>query len=213
MCDRAIFLSEGRVVIDGTTEEVIQSYEKESRLDIASWATGMVGSDPTRCPIHIQKFELLNEAGRPSTLFQHGERIRLRLHYVAKTRIENPNFNVSFIRSDSVACCNYNTSMDHFRTGTVLGEGVVELFTPPIKLVSDLYSINVMVWDSQFQRLYCAQVGKNFHVAHPVLNSEFGVFRETGEWAWCTSNRLPTSRADVVGGNTLLEVGSTEFRD
>jgi homopolymeric O-antigen transport system ATP-binding protein len=72
--------------------------------------------------------------------------------------------------------------MDQFRTGTVLGEGVVELLTPPIKLVSDLYSINIMVWDSDFQQLHCAQEGKNFHVTHPVLSTEFGVFHEAGEW-------------------------------
>lgn len=184
MCDRAVFLSEGRLVCDGETDKVIETYEKESRLDVASWATGMVGSDPTRCQIHIREFELLNEAGRPCTLFQHGERMRLRLHYSAREPVTNPNFNVGFIRSDNVACCNHNTAMDHFDTGTLEGNGVVELVTPPLKLVADLYTINIFVWDHAFQRLHSAQVGKNFHVAHPLLNPEFGVYHESAAWAW-----------------------------
>ena len=184
MCDRAVFLSEGKLVCDGETDKVIETYEKESRLDVASWATGMVGSDPTRCPIHIREFELLNEAGRPCTLFQHGERMRLRLHYSAREPVTNPNFSVGFIRSDNVGCCNHNTAMDHFDTGTLEGNGVVELVTPPLKLVADLYTINILVWDHAFQRLHSAQVGKNFHVAHPVLNPEFGVFHESAAWAW-----------------------------
>ena len=163
---------------------MIETYEKESRLDVASWATGMVGSDPTRCPIHIREFELLNEAGRPCTLFQHGERMRLRLHYSAREPVTNPNFNVSFIRSDNVASCNHNTAMDHFDTGTLEGNGVVEFVTPPLKLVADLYTINIFVWDHAFQRLHSAQVGKNFHVAHPLLNPEFGVYHESAAWAW-----------------------------
>jgi lipopolysaccharide transport system ATP-binding protein len=182
MCDRVIFLSGGKVVADGSPDDVIRSYEKESRLEMASWATGMVGSDPTRCPIHISNFELLDETRNPRTVFQHGERMRVRLYYTAREAISNPNFNISLIRSDNVACCNYNTAMDHFETGVVKGEGMVELLTPPIKLVSDLYTIQLLVWDTQFQKLYCAQEGKNFHVSHPVLNTEFGVFHEDAEW-------------------------------
>ena len=107
-----------------------------------------------------------------------------------ETDCHNPNFSVSFIRSDNVACCNYNTAMDDFNVGTVVGEGVVELLTPPLKLVAEHYTINILIWDSHFHRLYCAQVGKNFHVAHAVLGTEFGVFHESGEW--CDSNETST---------------------
>jgi lipopolysaccharide transport system ATP-binding protein len=184
MCDRAVFFSEGKLVADGTTDEVIRSYEEENRLDVASWATGIVGADPTRCPIHIRDFELLDEARRPRTLFQHGERMRLRLHYSAREPIASPNFSVGLIRSDNVMCCNYNTSMDNLDVGTVEGEGCVELLTPPLKLVADLYTIHLLLWDSEFHRLYCAQAGKNFHVSHPVLSTEFGVFHEAGCWSF-----------------------------
>jgi lipopolysaccharide transport system ATP-binding protein len=188
MCDRAIFLSEGSVVTDGATDEAVRSYEKESRLDVVLWATNMVGSDPTLCPIHFRDFEILDEAGRPRTLFQYGDRMRLRLHYSAREPIDRPNFNVTMIRSDNVMCCNYNTSMDKLDVGTVEGEGCVEVLTPPLKLVADDYMIHLLVWDPYFQRLYCAQVGKNFHIAHPVLNMEFGVFHEPAEWHYYSKN-------------------------
>jgi lipopolysaccharide transport system ATP-binding protein len=95
----------------------------------------------------------------------------------------SPNFSVGLIRSDNVACCNFNAAMDHFDAGTLEGEGSVELLTPPLKLVADVYTIHLLVWDPQFQRLYCAQVGKNFHVNHPMLSTDFGVFHESGEWS------------------------------
>jgi lipopolysaccharide transport system ATP-binding protein len=74
--------------------------------------------------------------------------------------------------------------MDRFDTGTISGSGVIELLTPPIKLVADLYSIQVLIWDANFQRLYCAQAGKNFHVSDPVLSTEFGVYHEAARWSW-----------------------------
>jgi lipopolysaccharide transport system ATP-binding protein len=184
LCGRAVYLSGGRVALDGRTEDVVRMYDQEGRLDMASWATDMVGSDPMKCPIHVKHFELLGEDGRPRTLFEHGERMRVRLRFEAREVVDRPNFNVAIVRSDGVACCNYNTAMDGFPTGSVSGEGVIELLTPPVKLVADLYSTQVMVWDPRFQRLYCAQAGKNFHVSHPVLSNEFGVYHERAQWSW-----------------------------
>ena len=184
MCSRAIYLSRGRVSLDGTAEEAIGLYEQESRLDMAEWAKGMVGSDPSRCPISIQEMELVDENGAPRSVFDYGERMRIRLHFEARQALRDPNFNVAFFRSDNVSCCNFNTAMDGFSTDLVSGSGTIEVFTPPIKLVSELYLIQVMVWDAKFQRLFCAQTGKNFHVRHPTLNTHFGVFHEAAEWSW-----------------------------
>ena len=66
ICDRSIYLSQGQITLDGSTNEVTQLYDRESRLDIASWAIGKVGSDPTKCPIHVTELELLDERGQPS---------------------------------------------------------------------------------------------------------------------------------------------------
>ncbi len=184
MCDRAIYLANGSLALDGATEDVAKLYDQEGRLDMASWATGMVGSDPTKCPIHIEHFELLGEDGEDRAIFEHGERMRIRLHYQANEAVEQPNFSLGIVRSDDVSCCNYNTSMDRFETGTISGRGVIELLTPPIKLVADLYSIQILIWDSTFQKLHCAQAGKNFHVSDPVLSTEFGVYHESGRWSW-----------------------------
>jgi lipopolysaccharide transport system ATP-binding protein len=183
MCDRALLLDKGCLAGDGPVDEITRLYDQQARLDMASWATGMVGSDPARCPIYIREIELLDEDGQPRTVFDHGQKMRIHLRYEATEPVENPNFNVSFLRSDDVACCNYNTSMDNIATGTVSGEGVVELTVPPLKLVSELYTVQVLVWDAGFKRLYCAQNGKNFHVRHPVLSTEFGVFHEPARWA------------------------------
>jgi lipopolysaccharide transport system ATP-binding protein len=184
MCDRAVYLTHGSVSADGETEEVTKLYDQDSRLDIAAWAQGMVGSDPTKCPIFISSVELLNEENQPTSMFDHGQRMRLRIHYEIKERIESPNFAIALLRSDNIACCNYNTAMDHFSTASAGSHGVLELTTPPLKLVSELYSLQVLVWDSKFERLYCAQVAKNFHVRDTILSTQFGVFHESAEWRW-----------------------------
>lgn len=192
MCDRALLLNKGQLAGDGPVNEITRLYDQQARLDMASWATGMVGSDPSRCPIFIRDVELMGEDGEPRTVFDHGEKMRVRLRYETTEPVEAPNFTVSFLRSDDVACCNYNTSMDNVTTGTVSGRGVVELTVPPLKLVSELYTVQVLVWDAGFKRLYCAQNGKNFHVRHPVLSTEFGVFHEPARWTLAAEERTTT---------------------
>ena len=198
MCRRSVYLSQGKVVFDGSTDEAIRLYDQEGRLDMAGWAEKMVGSDPTKCPIYIKEIELLNERGEPCTVFDHGERMRVRLHFEAQQTLRDPNFNVALIRSDDVDCCSFNTAMDGFPTATVSGSGVIEVLTPPLKLVSELYSLQVLVWDTKFQRLHCAQVGKNFHVRHPELSTQFGVFHEAGQWSWGASD--PSAPAGIPVG-------------
>ena len=185
LCDRAVYLEQGKVVADGETDEVTQLYDERSGLDVAGWAQGKVGSDPSKCPISVTKVEVLDEQGRPCTMFEHGQPLRLRMQYEIRGDVEAPNFSVAFIRSDNIACCNYNTAMDRFPTGAAAAtNSAIELLTPPLKLVSDLYSIQITIWDPSFQQLYCAQQGPSFHVKDPILNTHFGVFHEPAVWSW-----------------------------
>ena len=91
MCNRAILMSEGRVEFDGTTEEVTRLYDQQGRLDVASWAQHIVGSDPTKSPIFLREIEILDEEGRSRTLFDHGERMRVRMTFEARTH-SKPEF-------------------------------------------------------------------------------------------------------------------------
>jgi lipopolysaccharide transport system ATP-binding protein len=183
LCDRCICLDQGRVQADGATEDVTSGYDQQSRLDVAGWAKAMVGADPTRCPIFITAVDVLDKHGRPRRMFEHGQRMRVRLQYRATHPVADPNFCVALIRSDNVACCNFSSALDKFATGKVVGEGTIELAIPPLKLVADLYSLQVLVWDASFKRLHCAQTGPDFHVRDPLLSTEFGVFHEAAEWA------------------------------
>ncbi|SIO61554.1 lipopolysaccharide transport system ATP-binding protein [Singulisphaera sp. GP187] len=184
LCPRSVYLSKGKVVFDGATEEAVCHYDQDGSMEVANWAEKTVGSDPSQCPISISSMETLDDEGQSRTLFKYGDRIRIRLHYEVRKPIREPNFTVAMVRSDAVACCNYNTSMDGFSTALVSGSGTIELRTPPLKLVSELYALHVLVWDTSFQHLYCAQVGKSIHISHPDLSTEFGVFHEPAEWCW-----------------------------
>jgi lipopolysaccharide transport system ATP-binding protein len=182
LCDRVLFLARGRPEFLGDAQEGIRRYEEEAQLDVPGWAHNVVGTDPTKFPVRVAEMEVFNEAGDPTVFFEHGERVRVRLHYDAPQTVTSPNVVIGFVRSDNVACCNYSTALDGVRLAPLSGKGTIELLTPPLKLVAESYAIHVGVWDEHFHKLHCSQVGTTMHVRHGLLSTHFGVFHEHGEW-------------------------------
>jgi lipopolysaccharide transport system ATP-binding protein len=177
MCRRVIYLKQGRVQFDGPTDEGIKLYEENCRLE-----TLWTETKPEKWPIKVTAIELLDDQGVEKGVFAHGERMRIRLRYAAARELERPGFVVAFIRSDGVACCNFSTDADGFDLGRVSGEGTIELHTPPLRLVADLYTIHILVREQGFQKVLCAQIGATFHISHHLLDRHFGVYHEPGRW-------------------------------
>ena len=191
MCSRVILLSQGRIRFDGSPADAIQMYEEENKVSAMPWGIKSIGSDPSQWDVYVDDVETFDENGRQRNLFNYGERVRVRLKFSVRRTVINPNFLITFIRSDEVVCCNYNTVMDGFTVPSLVTDGTIELLTPPLNLVSESYKICVLVRDANFENLYCAQVGKSFHVRHEILDTHFGVFHEQGEWIMPDEVRLP----------------------
>ncbi|HET6419160.1 MAG TPA: ABC transporter ATP-binding protein [Geobacteraceae bacterium] len=182
ICNRVIVLSKGRVRFDGSPADAIELYESDCKVNELEWGRQTIGADSSQWPVYVKDIETYDESGQPRNLFDYGERIRISLKFEVRRPVRNPNFLVSFIRSDEIPCCNFNTAMDGFTIPLLSDDGVIELLTPPIKLVSESYKIYILIRDESFESLYSAQTGKSFHVRHHVLNPHFGVFHEPGEW-------------------------------
>lgn len=178
MCKRVIYLREGRIKYDGPTDHGIALYEKDCRLSHLSSRQ----DQQKNYRLRIHEFATLDTHGHQKTVFEYGERMKLRLVYETHGYLENPNFILAIVRSDGVACCNYNTEMDGIELGRIHGRGVIELNTPPLKLVAEMYTIHVIVREPNFQGLLCEQIGSTFHIKHQLLNTHFGVFHEPADW-------------------------------
>jgi lipopolysaccharide transport system ATP-binding protein len=203
MCDRVLYLSHGKVLADGPPAEVIPKYEEDilggrGALDTPRWAQAKLDSDPARRPVSITDMQILDEDSQPRTVFEFGERVKLRVKYEMRERLKDTNFVVALIRSDGVSCCNYSSCLDGFKIPSELGEGEFELTMPPLKLVADLYAAHIVVWDPTFQQLYGAQIGGSFHVRHELFSTHFGVFHESAEWSGLSAEELATVRNSTI---------------
>jgi lipopolysaccharide transport system ATP-binding protein len=179
MCERVIYLKQGRVEYDGDVDGGIEIYERDCRLSTLGWRGA---PKPEEWPIFITHCDLAGQSGQPSTLFDMGDRVKVRIAYEVRRPVPHPNFMVSFVRSDGVTCCTYSTEVDGIDMGYLSEDGTIEIAIPPLKLVAEMYSVPVTVREKGFQQILCGQLATTFHVRDSLLDTHFGVFHEKAEW-------------------------------
>jgi lipopolysaccharide transport system ATP-binding protein len=196
MCNRVIYLKEGRIIFDGPTDEGIRLYEEDCRL-----AALPTEEPPQDWPLCISDVAICDQHGVAKSVFDHGERLRLRLHCEIRRPLSDPNVMIALVRSDGVACCNFSSEADGFFLGNARGEATIEVLTPPLKLVAEAYTVQILVREKGFGRLLCAQAGGVFHVRHELFDTHFGVFHEAASWS---SDTERASSASAASGLTLM---------
>lgn len=187
MCERVIYLRNGTIEYDGPVDGGIERYERDCRLAVVSWDGA---GPPETWTVFIDRCELVGADGRPKTVFDFGERMKVRLGFQVRRPIDSPNFMVSFVRSDGVTCCTYSTEADGLDLGTLTEDGSLELDLPPTKLTAEMYSVHVTVRQPGYQEFVCAQIGTTFHVRDALLSHHFGVFHERATWNGTAIPRL-----------------------
>ncbi len=179
MCPRVIYLRKGEVVFDGPTEEGLRLYEENTKLEALPWF-----KSSEKPPVNITNVELLSKDGQSRSMFEFGEQLRMRIHYKTSRPIAAPHFVCAIKRSDDVLCCNYSSWGDGASFSRIEGEGVVELLAPALSLVSDRYSVDILVRENNTGQIVAAQSGPSFHLRHDVFEpSGFGVFHQQAHWS------------------------------
>ena len=178
MCPRVIYLRKGEIVFDGPTDAGLKLYTADNRLTQSYWFQGEGLEAP---PFVVTDISLTDEAGCPKTVFNFGDRMRVKIRYRTSRRIERPDFRIGVNRADELHCCSYSTHADNVDLPALEGEGVIQLMTPPLRLVADMYTTTIAVRERGNQ--LASQLGETFHIRHPVFQANtYGVFQEAGEW-------------------------------
>jgi len=92
MCPRTMLIHNGQIVAFDNTPSIVGLYERtwiESRSQKLSVGTLYeINSDP-RQEFQILKIEMLDENGRTKSVLSTWDRVKFRIHYYAKCRLEN----------------------------------------------------------------------------------------------------------------------------
>jgi lipopolysaccharide transport system ATP-binding protein len=194
LCDRVIWLMDGRVQADGDATTVVDQYlsfsnrqyypqpmkpafvaaSEEPRRENNRWGTFLA---------EIANVELLDADGSSPSFFRPGDLFRLRIHYRTRTRIDAPAFGLAFYRRDGLHINGPNSIRDGYTIPYIDGTGYVDYVIENLPLNQGSYELTVAIYDHDSQiahdhhhRLY------SFEVRSSTLWHEAGVVHIPAKW-------------------------------
>lgn len=191
LCQRAIWLDEGRVVADDLADVVLtrymaQSFEEEAERVQGERAQSAETTEETHRwgtrRITLERVRLLNAAGEESYNFRTGEPFVLEMTYHAHERVEKPVFGMAIFRSDGIHVTGPNTQFAGLEIPPLEGRGTVTYTVPALPLLEGVYQICVSAhnWEDTemfdyHDRLY------SFRVL-PGTAERYGLITIDGAW-------------------------------
>ena len=138
LCQRAVWMKDGRVEADGDAGEVIDAYQSSFSLEGArSFANEKYG-------LTIEKVTLRNERGNESGVFSPGEDMTVEISYFAETRIVRPIVALGILGVNG-SCFTSNMLLDGHRPEYIEGAGKILCTFRGIPLLPQDFSVKLRV--------------------------------------------------------------------
>jgi ABC-type polysaccharide/polyol phosphate transport system ATPase subunit len=183
MCDKVAWLQDGRVVVEGRPEDVVDDYVDqghEDRVETTTEAESRWGSGEVR----LEAVQLLDRSGAPVTHPATGDAVTFRLRYRADQPLSKPVFGVALETLDGTWLWAHHTRDAGFVPDEITGEGTVELHVPALMLQPSTYDLSVSVVDYTTTHVYdylrrCLR----FDVVHGTPRESGGYVALGGRWS------------------------------
>jgi ABC-type polysaccharide/polyol phosphate transport system ATPase subunit len=137
ICDRALLLDRGAVLMDGAPRAVIDQYQKMTFADQgASLAAEADPGKPAECVS-------ISFHSPDSDTIRTGYPMVARLGYRASARVESVTFRISFYWPSGYLCSQLTNESSGADLAVDAGSGVIEFHCPTLPVVPGLYRVDV----------------------------------------------------------------------
>ncbi len=199
MCDGAAWLDHGVLQLTGTGPEVAAAYmdkvnaAERAERDEAEAAAGTEAGETTTGrrtttaqveDVLITRVEFLGSGQEPTTVAIHREPLTVRIWYQTIRPVVRPVVGVALYSSTQVHVTGTNTKIDDVDTGTLDGEGYVDLSMGELPLTPGDYELTVAISDEYEQHNFDRHE-REYHLAvrrGPRLAPE-GFMDLRGQWS------------------------------
>ncbi len=165
LCDRAMWLDDGRVAAIGTVRDVVNAYhrtvgEKEQRERAAR---GEVGARWGSKEIEITRACVRGADGVERTVLESGEPAAIEIAYRNRTRVTDAVFGVYIYRDDGVGIYGTNTLIDGVAVPAA-DEGVARFAIEALELLPGGFDVDIGIIDPQDRYYDYHEKGLSFRV-------------------------------------------------
>ena len=162
LCDRALWLREGRVAALDEPENVTRAYENQMREETLRRTPAtppMALAGGRRLSPHENRFgsleiEIIRVDTRPAHVLRSGETLEVELEYRSAVLITAPVFVVSLTQEDGTVVLDTNTQSARVATADVHGGGRIRFRIDRLDVAAGHYFINVGVFEQRWSHAY-----------------------------------------------------------
>jgi len=167
LCDRAIWLDQGRVAASGTVRDVATAYHLE------------VGARTGSGEIEIVTAKVIGRDGAPQTLLEIGDPASFEIRYRNPAGVQDVVFGVYVYRDDGTGIYGTNTMLDDVVV-PLREEGVVRFAMDSLALLPGAYDVDVAATDRSDRHYDYHQKALNFRIVGS--SREVGLARLPHRW-------------------------------
>jgi len=202
-CDDAAWLDSGRIVGACPVNDVINNYFEDEHHAHPARGGGMrFGSGE----VLIDWLELITPDGRDPSVIRSGEPLTIRMHFMAKERIEDPSFIVSIEQIEGQTMWAQHTKEADFLPADIVpGPGSIDVVIPRLALRPGTFHVSGSVHTRDGGVLDAMARSVKFNVIDGAIREAGGIVALGSHW----ENLEPPRRMRTV---TELEVENEAVR-
>ena len=189
ICDRSIWINEGKIEDEGIPKIIHAAYiETLWKKSNNQEAVKKIEEDKKNKKrwgnkkATIKKVVMYNDNNEEATVFKTGSDIRIRVEYEAKEKINKAQFGFGVFRIDDAYAYGTNTGIDKKDEFSISEDGVLEIQWRNVNLIAGRYKLDLSIEEDDivpvdFYRDVC-----RFDMYSDI--SDVGMFRIEHEWKY-----------------------------
>jgi ABC-type polysaccharide/polyol phosphate transport system ATPase subunit len=175
MCDRAIWLDDGQIRVQGDVLDVIDRYVSHALMSERHGGKGSAAQASQDSPqdsegrsrpqgmtswrsgtgeAEIVRVQLLDGQETEKRTFRAGETLIVRMHYQAHQHIKEPIFGVAIHHEEGFHICGPNTGLSEYPIEAIDGTGYMDFIIPDLPLLQGTFLLTVAIIPSSGKGAY-----------------------------------------------------------
>lgn len=154
ICDRSIWIHEGRIKAEGSPKETDLAYldfmsrkaQIRSRKELSEEKDpGSAGRRWGNGKAHIESVRAFDAQGKAQKVFRTGESITFRMDYSVKETVEDAVFGIGIFASGGLQCYGTNTRIDQLENFSLRADGTAEIVLDAAELLPGEYTVDLAI--------------------------------------------------------------------
>lgn len=153
LCQKTLMLYKGQPLMQGDTMKTIEAYHKMVGEKIKAEQDKIAAQEHRVKPgqeVSLTRCELINAAGEVEEIFNTGDSMKVRIHYQANRRVEQPHFVAELVwASEDYLAASCSTPARKIKLKPIEGAGYIDLNVAALLMEPNVYAWNIKLTDAQ----------------------------------------------------------------